>query len=239
MSRRSGLSVTPNQSDESAAEETPEAEAPPSEAAPGEASDENSPEAGDAAELAKRFAELVEAESWTADHGLVKIKVGNDAWVEAADKVHQNGMPFLSYLSAVDWAQEVAVGEPLEGVEERYELMLRLSSLSSDDSVTLTTDLSKDDPTISSLTSVLPGADWHEREAAEMFGIEFVGHPNPKKLYLPDAFEGFPLRKSYALLSREVKPWPGMVDVEAMPESAAGAPSTENPEAPATANESE
>ncbi len=56
-----------------------------------------------------------------------------------------------------------------------------------------------------------------------MFGIEFEGHPNLTKLYLPDAFEGFPLRKSFPLLSREVKPWPGLVDVEDMP-------STENVE---------
>ena len=57
-----------------------------------------------------------------------------------------------------------------------------------------------------------------------MFGINFDGHPDLTNLYLPDAFEGHPLRKSYSLLSREVKPWPGKVDVEDMP-------STENPEA--------
>jgi len=220
--------VTTNQSDESP-EETPDAPADDAAEAPAE---DAAPSA--AAVVAERFAELVGAQSWSADHGMAKVKVSKDSWVESADKAHQNGMPFLSYLSAVDWAAEVAVGEALDEVEERYEVMLRLSSLSSADAVTLTTDLSKDDPTIDSLTSVLPGADWHEREAAEMFGIEFIGHPNPKKLYLPDAFEGFPLRKSYALLSREVKPWPGMVDVEAMPDSAKSdaAPSTENPEAP-------
>ncbi len=57
-----------------------------------------------------------------------------------------------------------------------------------------------------------------------MFGIAFDGHPNLVNLYLTDGFEGHPLRKSYALLTREVKPWPGTVDVEDMP-------STENPEA--------
>ena len=62
-----------------------------------------------------------------------------------------------------------------------------------------------------------PGADWHERECAEMFGIGFEGHPNLRKLYLPAEFEGHPLRKDFALLAREVKPWPGLVDVEGMP----------------------
>jgi NADH-quinone oxidoreductase subunit C len=50
-----------------------------------------------------------------------------------------------------------------------------------------------------------------------MFGITFTGHPNPVNLYLPDGFEGHPLRKSYPLLAREVKPWPGAVEVAPLP----------------------
>ena len=50
-----------------------------------------------------------------------------------------------------------------------------------------------------------------------MFGIDFDGHPGLRHLYLPGEFEGNPLRKDYPLLARRVKPWPGIVDVEAMP----------------------
>ncbi len=68
-----------------------------------------------------------------------------------------------------------------------------------------------------------------------MFGIDFVGHPDLSHLYLPDTFLGHPLRKSFPLLSREVKPWPGTVDVEAMPgrgdDEEPEGPSEENPEA--------
>jgi NADH-quinone oxidoreductase subunit C len=68
-----------------------------------------------------------------------------------------------------------------------------------------------------------------------MFGIMFEGHPNLTHLYLPDSFLGNPLRKSFPLLSREVKPWPGTVDVEAMPggevDEEDEGPSEENPEA--------
>ena len=103
---------------------------------------------------------------------------------------------------------------------------MRLSTGKTNASVTLSTDLPKDDARIETLVDVFGGANWHEREAAEMFGIEFDGHPNLNKLYLTDEFEGHPVRKSYPLLSREIKPWPGMVDVEDMP-------STENPEADA------
>jgi NADH-quinone oxidoreductase subunit C len=64
---------------------------------------------------------------------------------------------------------------------------------------------------------VYAGAAWHEREAHEMFGIEFTGNHDLRNLYLPSEFEGHPLRKEFPLLSRVVKPWPGIVDVEPMP----------------------
>ncbi|MGB5431515.1 MAG: NADH-quinone oxidoreductase subunit C, partial [Acidimicrobiia bacterium] len=62
------------------------------------------------------------------------------------------------------------------------------------------------------------GAEWHERETHDMFGIDFAGNPNLAPIYLPEGFIGHPLLKSYPLLAREVKPWPGDVDVEDMPE---------------------
>ena len=50
-----------------------------------------------------------------------------------------------------------------------------------------------------------------------MYGFAFDGHPDLRHLYLPGEFEGYPLRKDFPLLAREVKPWPGIVDVEPMP----------------------
>lgn len=73
------------------------------------------------------------------------------------------------------------------------------------------------DLVIDSWVPVYAGADWHEREAWEMFGITFAGHPGLRHIYLPGDFQGYPLRKDYPLLSRMVKPWPGIVDVEPMP----------------------
>jgi NADH-quinone oxidoreductase subunit C len=51
-----------------------------------------------------------------------------------------------------------------------------------------------------------------------MFGITFDGHPHLRNIYLPSEFEGNPLRKDFPLLARHVKPWPGIVDVEPMPD---------------------
>jgi NADH-quinone oxidoreductase subunit C len=171
------------------------------------------------ARLAERVAGLVGADEWTADFGLAKLRVRPDGWVAAAAAARDKaGLEFLSFLSAIDWSNDVKVGEPPEGpVDERFEILVCLASCRNGDQVVISTDISKEDPRLPSLTTEFGGAAWHEREAAEMFGIQFDGLANTAKLYLPDGFEGFPLRKSFQLLSREVKPWPGLVDVEGMP----------------------
>ena len=159
----------------------------------------------------------------------VKVTVAPESWVDAHRTARDDlDLVFFSWLSAIDWANDVESGEPLtEEIEERTELMTTVGDLSEGRRVTFSTTLPKEAPSIASLVDVYVGANWHEREASEMFGIEFEGHPDLSHLYLPDSFIGNPLKKSYPLLSREVKPWPGIVDVEAMPEK----PSTENPEA--------
>jgi NADH-quinone oxidoreductase subunit C len=70
-----------------------------------------------------------------------------------------------------------------------------------------------------SISAVYRGALWQERECHEMFGVEFEGHPGLTNLYLPEDFEGHPLRRSFKLPSRSVKAWPGAKDPE---EAAAG-----------------
>ena len=52
-------------------------------------------------------------------------------------------------------------------------------------------------PTIPSVADVWPAADWHEREAYDMMGITFIGHPDPRRILCPDDWEGYPLRKDY------------------------------------------
>ncbi len=159
----------------------------------------------------------------------VKIRIEASNWVSAHQIARDDhDLVFFSWLSAVDWANDVASGDPLtEEVAERFEVLSTVADLTEGRRVTFSVALPKDKPEIDSLVDVYAGANWHEREAAEMLGINFKGHPDLVHLYLPDSFIGNPLRKSFPLLSREVKPWPGTVDVEAMP----GGASEENPEA--------
>ena len=170
----------------------------------------------------------------------LKVRLPIENWVQAHQTARDElDLVFFSWLSATDWSNDVATGDALsEEVEERFELMSAVSDLTEGNLVIFSADLSKEQPVAPTLVDVYAGANWHERETHEMFGIEFEGHPNLLHLYLPDAFVGNPLRKSYPLLSREVKPWPGKVDVEAMPETedeasddtdATDQPTTENP----------
>jgi NADH-quinone oxidoreductase subunit C len=108
------------------------------------------------------------------------------------------------------------------GGDTRFQVFARLYSVTRRRGITLKADLDESAPSVPSIIDIYPGADWSEREAAEMYGFDFVGHPNLVHLYLPGEFEGFPQRKDFPLLSREVKPWPGLVDVEPMPESGDG-----------------
>ena len=61
----------------------------------------------------------------------------------------------------------------------------------------LEVEVAKEGPSLPSVVEVFPAANWHEREAAEMYGLVFEGHPDPRALLLPDDWEGFPLRKDY------------------------------------------
>ncbi len=57
---------------------------------------------------------------------------------------------------------------------------------------------------VKSATAVYPGANWPEREAYDLFGIAFEGHPNLTRIYLPDDWEGHPLRKDYPLTGKRI-----------------------------------
>ena len=214
-----------------------EAEAPEGEAPVEEAPEEEAAELSQLAELANTIANSVGGRA-EVNFETAKVRVDSTTWVTSLTAARDEfGLRFFSWLSAIDWSNDVAQGEKLSSeVEERYELMAAVGDLDEGNLVIFSTDLGKDEPRIPSLVEVYAGANWHEREAAEMFGIDFEGHPHLQKLYLPEGFIGHPLRKSFPLLSREVKPWPGKVDVEGMPgqgedEPSSDEPSTENPEA--------
>ena len=175
------------------------------------------------------------------------VRVDNAAWADTADYLrNRQRFRFFDWLSAIDWmpspfgrsleAEVDKVDEPAEedaaepkagfaeaaagsygGGESRFQVFARVHSLATGIGINVKTDVDGQ-LAVPTWTEIYPGASWHEREAFEMFGIEFDGHPSLRKLYLPGDFEGYPMRKDYPLMARLIKPWPGIVDVEPFPD---------------------
>lgn len=82
-------------------------------------------------------------------------------------------------------------------MEPRFELNYHLVSIPLRRKVRLRVRLAGDDPVVDSLVSVWPGANWLEREIFDLFGIQFTGHPDLRRILLPDDWEGHPLRKDF------------------------------------------
>lgn len=188
------------------------------------------------------------------------VRVTADAWATAAGAVkHKLGCAWFDFLSTIDWLPspfgryedaEFDTAESLRakvaaahtsfaeakttgvaGGETRFQLLAHVINLFDRHDVFLKADVPDDTLTMPTWSTTYAGANWHEREAWEMYGVVFEGHPDLRKLYLPSEFEGHPGRKDYPLLARIVKPWPGVVDVEQMPGVADDAEGAEGEEA--------
>jgi NADH-quinone oxidoreductase subunit C len=99
----------------------------------------------------------------------------------------------LADLTAVDWHPR----------EPRFEVVYHLHSIEKNQRVRLKCRLPGTAAAIDSVTSVWRGADWHEREVFDLFGIVFRGHPNLKRIMLPEDWEGHPLRKDYPVFGNK------------------------------------
>jgi NADH-quinone oxidoreductase subunit C len=100
---------------------------------------------------------------------------------------------FLVDVTAVDFIGSVP----------RFELVYHLGSLQRQHRLRLKTRVPEEDPRIASLTPVWSGANWLERETYDMYGIRFDGHPDLRRIYLYEEFQGFPLRKDYPKEKRQ------------------------------------
>jgi NADH-quinone oxidoreductase subunit C len=229
--------TTPDDQPEAAVETEPEA---PVEAAPTE---EVAPDPHALDDLHQELLTRLENElgaavlDTQAVFGMPVVRVRRIDWRTAAE-VAKGALEcdFLSFVSGIDWMPAPKEGgddaggdtsspvQPTEttygaaGSEGRFQVFARVQSTHRHWGVTFKADVDEESLLVQSWVPVYAGADWHERETWEMYGFVFDGHPALRHLYLPSEFEGHPLRKDYPLLARVVKPWPGLVDVEPMPD---------------------
>jgi len=84
--------------------------------------------------------------------------------------------------------------------EGRFEVMYNLYSLKNKHYLRLKVLVDEDDPVVATVTGVWSGANWLEREAYDMFGIKFSGHPDLRRMYMPEEYEYYPMRKDFPLM---------------------------------------
>ena len=97
---------------------------------------------------------------------------------------------YLSDLTATDW--------PPRTTEGRFDVVYMLYSTRLRHRVRLKVKVGEQQP-VASVTSIWPGANWLEREVYDMFGVTFIGHPDLRRILMPEDWQGFPERKDYPL----------------------------------------
>jgi NADH-quinone oxidoreductase subunit C len=105
----------------------------------------------------------------------------------ACSAVKNAGYNFFEDVTAVDWFP----------ASPRFQLSYHILSLTLKERIRLRVLLDEPDPSIDSIVPVWPGANFFEREVFDLFGIRFAGHPDLRRIMLPDDWKGYPLRKDY------------------------------------------
>jgi NADH-quinone oxidoreductase subunit C len=142
------------------------------------------------AALEARFPGKTEAEG-TDQAGTPIVRVGGDDLVEVLTWLRDEettAFDYLSCVTAIDWTER----------EPRFDVVYNLLSLPRNHRLTVKTGCADGDG-VPSVVDIWGTADWLERETYDLYGIEFLGHPNLERMFLPDDWEGFPLRKDYPL----------------------------------------
>lgn len=138
---------------------------------------------------------VLEVESFR-DETTVTIEA--EAIVEAARILKENpdlDFDFLAMLTAVDYLPR----------EPRFTVAYRFYSLANKVFIGLAVPVPAESPSIPTIESTYPAANWHEREVYDMFGISFEGHSDMRRILMPHDWEGHPLRKDYPLGYEEVQ----------------------------------
>ena len=133
-------------------------------------------------------------------------KTGNylmpDQLKQHAHNLKESGFDYLSYITAVDYSTTLDLVYVVRSFEKNEENIWKVS-------------LDSSNPKVPSLAPIYKGADWYEREVYDLFGVEFIGHPNLKRILLPDDWEGHPLRKDYSMETPRLPYRPSREEYEA------------------------
>ncbi len=142
--------------------------------------------------LFERFEDI----AWGTSHGQDVARVPNPLWAEFGRATQEAGFEVCVDVTVVDWMRQRS---------ERFEIVANLLSMQHRLRLRMSTTAPREDPTVASLEPVWPGVDFAEREAYDMFGVVFDGHPDLTRILMPDEWEGHPLRKDFGVGSVPVQ----------------------------------
>jgi len=138
-------------------------------------------------ELQASLAERTPGATWDEGGQWPTVNVDPAAWPELARSLKNDPAIALNYLfclTAVDWKTHLTVVYHLTSIQHRHHLVVKVK-------------LDRALPQIRTVCDIWRTAELLEREVRELFGVEFLEHPDPRNLILPDVWDGFPLRKDY------------------------------------------
>jgi NADH-quinone oxidoreductase subunit C len=131
-------------------------------------------------------------ETWTDRNQAILVVARPKLTQIARFSLKDEEFDYLADLTAVDWPRR----------EKRFDVVLNLYSMKKNQRLRLKVHVTPEEP-VPSVTGIWSTANWLEREVYDMFGIIFEGHPDLKRLLLPEEWQGYPLRKDYDILTQD------------------------------------
>jgi len=116
------------------------------------------------------------------------INTSVEEYKKLVESLHSENYEMMVDLTVVDWFRKK---------EPRFEVVVQFLSISKNQRKTIKVFVDDEDLSIPSITDIYPSANFYEREAFDMFGINFLEHPDLTRILMPDDWSGHPLRKNY------------------------------------------
>ena len=127
--------------------------------------------------------------------GQTRVVVPDERSFDVLEFLKDRGFDLLVDVTCVDYLE-------YKGATRRYGLVYLLANTATNQRLTVRVFVDDPDPTVRSVVSLWEGANWLEREVWDLFGIRFAGHPDLRRLVMPEEFTAHPLRKDYPLQGR-------------------------------------
>jgi NADH-quinone oxidoreductase subunit C len=142
--------------------------------------------------LTERFGDAIKRSVFRDN---VRFDVKPDRLLEVLELLKKNGFDFLADIAGVDYLH-------YPNATDRYGVIYCLANTETAERIYVRAFVNDPEPRLPSVYSFWKGADWMEREVYDMYGIEFEGHPDLRRILMPEEFAAFPLRKDYPLRGR-------------------------------------